>query len=275
MSLNLTAEESTALELLKAILSSDVDEDYKDLILSYYDDDDEYISSDDMLYIAYNLAYGGRPEVLPEEVRAYVKYVLELEAEKGNEDAALDLGSLYYTGRIGEQSYEKAVKYYKIAEEKGSLIASENLGYCYYYGRDVEVNYETAYKYFIKPALAGRLESMYKIGDMYAKGLYVDKDENFAYRLYKKAYDGIDADCDVVGDICLRMGNCSYYGTGCERDVHEALKYYQRSESEYYKQLENGDFFKRKILDGVIEKIDAIRRELLGNIDSLPVYNED
>ena len=260
-------DEEKALEMINAIGQSNMNPCYLQAIDAFVDEDGS-IDPANIYPIAENLAFCNPNETMPPVVSEFVSLAFFDEIENGNPDAMLNLGSLYYTGRIGEQNYAEAVKYYKMAAGYGSLIALENLGYCYYYGRDVAVNYETAYHYFIKPALAGRLESLYKIGDMYAKGLYVEQDENIAFTLYEKAYQGIDDDCEVVGDICLRMGNCFYYGTGCERDLETALFFYQRSELYYYSQLKNGDFFKRKILDGVIEKIDEIREELKNEIDA-------
>ncbi len=60
--------------------------------------------------------------------------LFEMEIDNGNADAMNDLGSQYYDGNRGfEQSFEKAVRYYKMAAENGSRQAQENLGYCYYY----------------------------------------------------------------------------------------------------------------------------------------------
>jgi len=264
--------EERALEMLNAIMQSDVDACYKEAILSLANENGE-IQVEDTYEISARLAFCNPKETLPAIVSEFVSLAFLDEIENDNDAAMVDLGSLYYTGRIGEKNYTEAIKYYKMADACGNLIASENLGYCYYYGRDVEVDYKAAYHYFIKPALAGRLESMYKIGDMYAKGLYVNQDEGMAFTLYEKAYQGIDDGCDVVGDICLRMGNCFYHGTGCERDIQTALFFYQRSELFYYTQLKNGDFFKRKMLEGVIEKIEKIREELKNEIEPVDFYD--
>lgn len=254
-----------AIKMLNEILASDIGDGYKEVILEFMDDDRE-LDSDDIYEIAAQIAYYNNNEDIPEIAREYV-LLAHLDAiAEGNEEAMLDLGSLYYIGRIGEQNYTKAIEYYTMAAELGNLIASENLGYCYYYGRDVEIDYKKAFECFIKPALAGRLESLYKIGDMYLKGLYVTEDDRYAFKLYEKAYRSIDEDCDVVGDICLRMGNSFYYGSGVERDYHTALFFYQQAELNYYIQIDNGDFFKKKMLADVINKINDIRERLKENI---------
>lgn len=255
-----------AIKMVNDILDSDVDIAYKDILMEYVQENgtlEEGLGYE----CAARMAFYDPSQPIPEEVREFISIILIEQIEDGNPDAMLDLGSLYYTGRIGEQSYEQAVQYYTMAADRGSLIAMENLGYCYYYGRDVEIDYKKAYHYFIKPALAGRLESIYKIGDMYAKGLYVDEDKDMAFTLYENAYNQIDDDCDVKADICLRMGNCFYYGDGCDKNHYTALMFLQQAEFYYYEQINNGDFYKRKILDGVIDKINKIRQELAEAID--------
>lgn len=257
-----------AVKTVRAILDSNYTA-YHNVIeenCTIYDGD---IIVHDVFKLAGDIAFFDLSEPVLEIARDFVLCAMLDEIENGNSNAMVNLGALYYTGRIGQQSYAEAVKYYTMAAEKGDLIACQNLGYCYYYGRDVEVNYEKAYHYFIKPALAGSVEAKYKIGDMYSKGLYVEKDINMAFRLYVEAYNGIDDKCDVIGDICLRMGDCLYYGNGCEIDMNEALFFYQRSEQEYYNQIKKGDCFKKKMLESVIEKQEKIRQKLKAEIDEM------
>lgn len=93
-------------------------------------------------------------------------YVFEIEC--GNTDAMIDLGCQYYDGgRSFEQSFEKAVHFYKLAYENGNQHAAQNLGYCYYYGRDMKPDFEKAFQCFALGAFNGQLNSLYKIGDMY------------------------------------------------------------------------------------------------------------
>nr|MDD6336642.1 SEL1-like repeat protein [bacterium] len=47
-------------------------------------------------------------------------------------EAALNLGTFYYTGRLVEQNYPKAYELYKIAADAGVLRAICNCGYCFY-----------------------------------------------------------------------------------------------------------------------------------------------
>lgn len=254
-------DEEKATEKLNEILDSLNDMSMINKVREYINPDGT-VSLENLFKTATVLAYGDCSKPVPEAAREYVVNVFLDEIELDNIDAILNLGALYYSGRIGEQNYELAVKYYQMAYEHGNIIAAENLGYCYYYGRAVDVDYEKAYHYFIKAAMLGRTEAIYKIGDMYAKGLYVEKDECFAFEMYEKALKEMDDECDVKGDVFLRMGNSYYYGSGVDRNIHTALLFYQHAEYNYYQQIKNGDFCKKKMLDSAIEKIDQIREEL-------------
>lgn len=250
-----------ASKVLQELLAQPLPEGYSDIIESFLDLCGD-IDEDNIYELAANLAFSDIDYVLPSELRDFVETAFLDEIKFNNPEAMLNLGSLYYTGRIGEQNYTKAVEYYQMAYERGNPIAAENLGYCYYYGRDVEVDYEKAYHYFIKPAMAGRTESIYKIGDMYDRGLYVEQDELFAFAMYEKALKTMDDDCDVKGDVFLRMGNAYYYGKGVEIDYYLALLFYQNAETNYYQQIENGDNFKYKMLNSCIERQNEIRKIL-------------
>ncbi|MBR2802443.1 MAG: sel1 repeat family protein [Erysipelotrichaceae bacterium] len=92
---------------------------------------------------------------------------------------AEEIGGIYYEKRI----FDKALKYYEIADELGSSWAANGLGYIWYYGRTGSKDYEKAFKAFSKSAELNRrkhhnawIEAMFKIADMYKNGYYVEKD---------------------------------------------------------------------------------------------------
>jgi len=211
-----------------------------------------------------------KAEILPESVSALIVEIYLEEAENENAAAMTNLGSLYYTGRGGEQNYEKAVKYYAMADKLSERQATENLGYCYYYGRTGEVNYNKAYHYFVKGALDNHLNSLYKIGDMYRNGYYVEKDEREAFYIYSHCYEqmsGVYSE-PISADICKRMGDVYYYGIGTQKNPESAIKFYQEAEQHYYRKINDGDYFARKGLEEVIEKQNEIRNILLKELPS-------
>ena len=185
------------------------------------------------------------------------------EINENNHDASCDLGALYYTGRIGEQNYEKAVYYYEKSAKLGNRQAIENLGYCYYYGRYVEVDYKKAYHYFVKGALDGHLVSLYKIGDMYKNGLYVEKDERQAYYIYRRCSELLtDEQEEIFGaDIYIRLADCYYYEVGVEKNLGVSLYCYQKAEQLYYPRIVGGDFAYKKQYERAIKMQRIIREE--------------
>lgn len=252
-------------EKLKSILEKLDIEKYSETfdVISYIIDEDAnvYCTPFD---IACDLHNSDQAEVMPKCVADFVIEIYLDEIKKENAGAMTNLGSLYYTGRCGEQNYEKAIKYYTMADEHGERQATENLGYCYYYGRSVPIDYEKAFHYFVKGALDNHLNSLYKIGDMYRNGYYVKKDEKEAFYIYRHCYEQMTEKCaELIGaDICVRMGNVYYYGIGTSKNLELALKYYQQAEQYFYVKLKNGDYFSQQGLMDVLEKQNLIRAEI-------------
>ncbi len=204
----------------------------------------------------------------PRCVSDYLLFVLGHEAENGSADAMNDLGVLYYDGRSGEQSYEKAVQWYRKAAEHGSMVALENLGYCYYYGRSIPVDDEQAFLCFGKCALAGMHNSLYKLADMYRYGRFVAKDERLAWLLYRRTLEELyESEYPLIGaDVFRRMGDCLFEGIGTEADPEQALEMYQNAERWFYVKLKNGDPFARTGLEHVLARQDECRKAIEGEL---------
>ncbi len=198
-------------------------------------------------------------------VADFVEEVLEEQIENGDADSALELGGLYYDGRIGEQNFTKAVELYHKAADMGSREAVECLGYCYYYGRNIPIDYAKAYECFAIGALEGQPVSLFKIGDMYKNGYHVAKDEKEAFRIYRHCLEIIESGkygtyCEA--DVYMRLADCYAKGTGTKVDLPRALKYYQKAERRFYDRLKRGDFMYRNTYKHCIEAQQHVR-ELL------------
>lgn len=98
-------------------------------------------------------------------LRILMKY-----AERGNKKAQNSLGDRYYNGELGEQNYEKAIKWYKRSASQGYSIAEYNLGYMYYYGLGTKIDYENALKYFKRAAFKGHVDAQCNLGCMFEDG---------------------------------------------------------------------------------------------------------
>lgn len=210
-------------------------------------------------------------EPMPERVRELVEGILLQEIRHGNSSAANDLGELYYDGRIGEQSYRKAMDYYMFSADRGNEDAYVNLGYCYYYGRDGEPDYDKAYDCFIRGALTGDIRSLYKIGDMYRYGLHVQRDERQARNIYshcvdminqapKPEHDRLHDECGA--DVYIRYGECFLFGIGGRTDAWIALSWAQRAEQGFRKKALDGDPFAKEGIRRAVNVISMCRNEL-------------
>ena len=225
-------------------------------------------------HIATEIMSAGRNSISTEDSVIAVRYLNDL-ANKGDDDALLALGALYYTGAGDyiEQDYSKALYYYEKAAEKSELNehwALNNLGYCYYYGRACEVDYKKAYSCFALAAAHGNSNAMYKLGDMYYYGNYVDKDidASFYWYSYAKAIDNnVDDDYQgfLTASIAMRLGRAYLYGEGTEIDLFKALFELRLAEILFYKQILMNDSFSIDQLP----KVKQLLKETLEELDEM------
>ncbi|MCD8307993.1 MAG: sel1 repeat family protein [Clostridia bacterium] len=273
--------EETLKERLKRIVkntTTDESPQICSLLRWEIDRDFEYLRGSAMEYV-YNFERLDPAAPFAPLVAEFIEEVLTEEMENGNADAACDLGSFYYTGRIGEQNFAMAVELYKRAADMGSRQANENLGYCYYYGRDIPRDYEKAYFCFVKGALDNHPISMYKIGDMYRNGYFVSKDENEAFQIYRECWNIIRGDKHYIkscgADIYMRLAECYAKGTGTRQNLKKALKFYQRAERLFYDRLLEGDFMIKHNYKHCIQEQDKLRKVLQAEIPQWTGFEED
>ncbi len=231
-------------------------------MLSGYPDDD--------FDVACALEQCDKTTTLHPSVASFIEEVLLNKIESQSFESANLLGVLYYSGRIGEQNYEKAVKYYSLAAQWGSAVASENLGYCYYYGRLGEVDYEKAFHHFAKGAFLGMPISLYKIGDMYRYGYYVKKDEMLAFEIYNYALCATEKGDEnqyqnSKCDIYMRIADFLFEGDAIKQDYNTAIELYAFSMNEFRKRITNeGEYY----LKGNYEHCKEMVRKLSDVLES-------
>lgn len=259
-------EETMTIEVLKnkaGGIVETLDKDTYPEMFDYLTDLVEGCVYEDTAYEVSAVIYNcDKKEVFPEAVANLLIEIYEDELKENNHNAICDYGSLYYTGRIGEQNYEKAVYYYDMAAKLGNRQAQENLGYCFYYGRTGVVDYEKAFHYFVKGALDNHLISLYKIGDMYKNGYYVEKDENEAYCIYRHCLECLnEVNTPILGaDVHIRIADSFFSGMGVKKNAAIALEHYQIAERLYWIRLQEGDFLIKKQYERSIE-MQAVARE--------------
>ena len=126
-----------------------------------------------------------RKGLYPHEIERAINY-LEKAAVQGYYwgIAALDLGDIYYNGKIVARDYKKAKLWYDTAVLQNHPIASYMLGECAYYGYDEEIDYKKAAELY-RQAAYGYVNAFIRLGNMYMRGEYLPYDLKFAKRLYE------------------------------------------------------------------------------------------
>lgn len=96
---------------------------------------------------------------------------LRQQADKGNGDAALQLGNLLARDRISKTKYGNAVDWYKKSCALDNLSGCHNTGASYEYGRNgVKLNSSEAANYYLKSAERAFLPSLLNLAILHADG---------------------------------------------------------------------------------------------------------
>lgn len=148
-------------------------------------------------------------------------------AEKGEQEAMVYLGVMYYDGTGTTKDYKKAYEWMLKAKNKGNAKAAFQLGVMYYYGNGVTQSYADAYKWYNVAAAKGIADADYNIGLLFESGKGVDKNLQSASNYYKKAADN--------GSLpgAYATARCYHYAIGVKKDLSLATKYYEKAEDGY------------------------------------------
>lgn len=190
-------------------------------------------------------------------VRRIMRRSYEVAVASGHAGACCNLANMYHdtsnTGTVADYAMARAL--YELGADRGNGQASVNLGYIYYYGRGCEVDYAAAYECFARAALAeNNPEGFWKLGDLYAKGQGVRQSDRQAWLMYLRAYeigDGAAFVCRAAHHLAdyLLTGIAGYV----EADPYQALNLYTRAELGYYRQIDAGLTYYQGCLDRAIE----------------------
>ncbi|MDF0718596.1 DUF805 domain-containing protein [Kaistella sp. PBT33-4] len=114
------------------------------------------------------------------------------------------MGLKFYNGSddIAEQSFAKAVTYFKQSATKGHPQAAEILANCYYNGDGVEQSYENAVELWERLAQEGNTNAQYNLGLCYYQGKGVEKNNETAISLLRPACENLnDNACSLLNRI--------------------------------------------------------------------------
>lgn len=123
-----------------------------------------------------------------------MKYYLYA-AEKNNDVAQCQIGTMYRNGEGVTQDNSIAMKWYLKSAEQGNVLAQFCLGAMYYIGQGVAKDYAEAFKWYHKAAEQGKDSAMWSVALCYENGTGVEKNIDKAVYWYKKGAEKGDADC--------------------------------------------------------------------------------
>ncbi len=199
-------------------------------------------------------------------------YWIEKAAEQGNVDAQKDAARLNIA--YDEELYasdDKGFRWFLKAANQKDAEAEYSVGMCYAEGVGVKENITEANKWLRKAAGKGHTEACYELGLNYILGNGVEKKEGYGVSLLRKSvangYDkaklylskkfisdgteyteafnmlnSIDFADDeninlfkIIGEAFYLLGTCYEKGLGCTKDKKKAKEYYQKADSNGYK----------------------------------------
>ena len=136
-------------------------------------------------YIDIAMMYGWG-EGVPKDESKVLEYYRKAADEFNHGDAMEAIAHRYYQGKVVEQDYNEALKWYIKAGENGDSYGYEYAGNLYtndYFGND----YAKANEFYEKAAYMGNSSSMYYLGRAYLIGEGTDVDYELAYKWLTRA----------------------------------------------------------------------------------------
>lgn len=127
----------------------------------------------------------------PQPVNAETLFAILLaDAENGQPEAMLTVGTLYEQGIGVPRNLTKALEWYSKAANAGERTAWMRLGVCYEIGIGTATNMNKALAAYTRSADLGLAVAQHKLARIYLRGHGVVKDENKGLDLLFKAADG-------------------------------------------------------------------------------------
>ena len=195
---------------------------------------------------------------------AYLKKAVE----KGDKDAAFNLGVIYEHGQHGEnKDINQAVAYYEIGADKDDANCMNNLGYILEHSEEYPQDYKRAFELYKRSAELGNSGGYNNLGTCYKRGIGTTADAAKALECYEQAI--------ATGDKAHAYWNLYLYymdGVSLPRDFKKAVEWLQKGDDDgvlqctyqLTKHIKNGDginfditkyfFYLKKAADGGFEE---------------------
>lgn len=158
---------------------------------------------------------------------------IKAQAEKGDAQAQLSLGTLYATGTGVSRDLAKAAKWHRKAAEQGLTQAQLRLAYEYANGIGLKPDPIEAAKWFHRAAEQGSAEARFELGRCYAQGEGVGENPVEAAKWYRRAAEQNFAPAQHA------LGECYFEGYGVTKDVPEGVGWIRKAAEQGYAPAEN------------------------------------
>jgi TPR repeat protein len=174
------------------------------------------------------------------DLGAAFKWFLEA-AEKGDSDAQVKVGDLFFEGRGTLRNPAQAAHWYAMAAGR-SAYAQWRLGRLFEEGEGVPRNVGIAAAMFRRSSDQGFAEAQNSLADLHIAGIGVKQDFKEAFKLYRKA---AEQNCP---DAQLNLAALYYHGIGVKKDYSAARMWAERARAT-----------KAKEADEMLARIDKAR----------------
>lgn len=166
---------------------------------------------------------------VPQNYKKAFEYFQKTADQDCNHEALTNIAILYFYGWGMEQNYQMALDIFALAADDGNEEAMYFLGLIFLNGYSIDKNIKEAVDYFKKSSSKKFFPSLYTMGVFFEEGKYIDKDPEKANELYKQAFEEFPNQYASFSEFYSHiMGEMYEYGRGVEKNITEALKWYER-----------------------------------------------
>ena len=155
---------------------------------------------------------------------------LKERAEQGDSCAKFEIGEIYYEGKLVEKNIQTAVEWFeKAADDYKEKFSQMKLGRMYEIGDGVEQDYLKAIKYYERAAFTSPLqnEALYRLALFYLNGYGYEQNYEYAASMFEVLLND-----EYIPEAKYQYGRCLEYGIGIDKDLDQALYWYELAAKE-------------------------------------------
>lgn len=149
--------------------------------------------------------------------------LVKSQAERGDAEAQLTLGSYYASGTGVSRDLVKAAKWHRKAAEQGLARAEYRVAYECANGVGVKLDPVEAVKWLRRAAEQGLASAQLELGKCYANGAGIGENPVEAVNWFRKAAD------QNFPAAQYALGNCYFDGSGVAKDIPEGVAWTRKA----------------------------------------------